>query len=234
MDTQTADDPTLLPAKERWRRALRALATVMKDPQQTDQVLVFAMNANAGTLPDRIDEFFENPHARRLYDERRAIDTRSIDFDALGKLPVGTLGRAYADFLRERNLTPDVFEPPEGFRDPRITYALQRVRQTHDLWHVVTGYETDAPSEVALQAFTFGQLRAPASLVLAVAGTLRALRGKPTLAYHTVRGFLVGARAEKLAAFPWEDHWNTPLATVREMLGLPTDTAAARKAALAA
>jgi ubiquinone biosynthesis protein COQ4 len=227
-------DPTMMSARERWGRALGALARVMRDPRQTDQVLVFTMHANAGSLPDRIDRFFEDPSGRRLYDEQRAIDTRSIDLTALGQLPHGTLGRAYADFLRERNLSPDVFEAPEGFRDPRMTYVLQRLRQTHDLWHVVTGYETDAPSEVALQAFTFGQLRAPSSLLLAIAGTLRALRGKPTAALHTIRGFFVGARAEKLAAFPWEDHWSTPLAEVRAMLGLPADTAAARRAALAA
>jgi ubiquinone biosynthesis protein Coq4 len=34
----------------------------------------------------------------------------------------------------------------------------QRTRQTHDLWHVLTGLGTDIPGEIALQAFTYEQL----------------------------------------------------------------------------
>ncbi|MBX3156140.1 MAG: hypothetical protein KF773_09085 [Deltaproteobacteria bacterium] len=235
MSTTTSEqDPTTLPARVRWRRALGALATVLRDPDQTDQVLAFSMYANAGSLPDRIHRFYADPAALRLYEERRSIDTRSVDLAALGALPEGTLGRAYADFLRERGLSPDVFEAPKELRDPHMTYVLQRLRQTHDLWHVVTGYETDAPSEIALQAFTYGQLRAPSALVLALGGTLRSVRHKPTLAFHALRGFLVGARAKQLATFPWEDHWSTPLAEVRALLGLPASTAPAKRAARAA
>ena len=67
--------------------------------------------------------------------------------------------------------TPDVFDgPPAGVTNERAAYVIQRLRQTHDLWHVVTGYDTDPASEVALQAFTYAQLRAPGSLVLAALG----------------------------------------------------------------
>ena len=32
-----------------------------------------------------------------------------------------------------------------------------------------------------------------------------------------------GLAAQPLVLFPWEDHWNTPLADVRRMLGLPAN-----------
>jgi ubiquinone biosynthesis protein Coq4 len=35
--------------------------------------------------------------------------------------------------------------------------------------------------------------------------------------------YRLGKRAERLAMFPWEDHWATPLAEVRRLLGLPID-----------
>ncbi|HEY5935865.1 MAG TPA: Coq4 family protein [Kofleriaceae bacterium] len=214
-------DATEMPAAQRWGRALAALGKVLADPERTDQVLVFSVYANAGTMRDRIHLFLDDPAGRRLFEEHRTIDARSVDLDALGALPVGTLGRAYADFLRRHQLSPDVFEaPPEEVRDPAIAYVIQRLRQTHDLWHVVTGYETDPGSEIALQAFTFGQLRAPSSLVLALAGSLRAGRIKPALVLEVAYAMRAGRRAQAFAAFPWEDHWQTPLSAVRDLLGI--------------
>jgi ubiquinone biosynthesis protein COQ4 len=215
-------DATELPARERWKRAFAALGQVLRDPEKTDQVLVFSTYANAGSMKQRIHRFLDDPRGRRLFEEHRTIDARSIDLAALARLPEGTLGRAYADFLNARGLTPDVFEnPPDNVRDPAIAYVVMRLRQTHDLWHVVTGYDTDPASEVALQAFTFGQLGAPSAGILAVLGTLRAMRLKPGLAADVARAFRLGRRAEHLAIFPWEDHWAKPLVEVRALLGLP-------------
>jgi ubiquinone biosynthesis protein COQ4 len=215
-------DVTAMSAVARWQRALGALARVVANPEQTDQVLVFTLHANAGTMKHRIQRFFDDPRGQRLYDEQRTIDSRSIDLAALAALPPGTLGRSYAEFLNQRGLTPEVFDaPPAEITDPRIAYVVQRLRQTHDLWHVVTGHDTDPASEIALQAFTFAQVRAPSALILATVGTIRGTREKPGLARDVLASFRTGRRAEKLAVFPWEDHWATPLADVRTMLGLP-------------
>ncbi|MBA3459821.1 MAG: hypothetical protein H0T46_07660, partial [Deltaproteobacteria bacterium] len=127
----------------RWTRALRALSRVMAHPDETDQVLVFSQYANAGSMHRRIDRFFADPVGAQLYAERRALDSRTVDLDAFAGLPADTLGHAYAHFLRSRGFTPDVFEgPPPDVSDPRISYVIQRIRQTHDLWHVVTGHDT--------------------------------------------------------------------------------------------
>jgi len=215
-------DATQLPVLSRWKRAFTALAEVLRDPEKTDQVLVFSTYANAGTMPDRIHHFLQHPVGAQLYAEHRTIDGHTIDLVVLGALPEGTLGRAYAEFLSSRGFTPDVFEgTPEELPDPAMAYVVQRLRQTHDLWHVVTGYETDPASEVALQAFTYGQLRAPSSGILALLGTLRGSQLKRDLAVDVVRAYRLGTQAEGLAVFPWEDHWTTPLVEVRAMLKLP-------------
>ena len=215
-----ADALSLSPV-ERWRRALGALAKVVADHERTDQVLEFSVYANAGTIARRIDRFFDDPRGRRLYEERRTLDSKTLDLERLGRLPEGTLGRAYADFMRSRGLTPEIFDgAPSQVSDPRAAYVVQRMRQTHDLWHVVTGYQTDPASEIALQAFTFAQVRAPSSLILATVGALHGAREFPGLPRDAIAAFRAGRRAEKLAMFPWEDHWETPLAEVREMLGI--------------
>jgi ubiquinone biosynthesis protein Coq4 len=35
------------------------------------------------------------------------------------------------------------------------SYLLLRLRQTHDLWHVVTGFSTNVPGELGLKAFVY-------------------------------------------------------------------------------
>ena len=103
---------------------------------------------------------------------------------------------------------------------------MQRLRQTHDLWHVVTGCETDPAGEVALQAFTYAQLRSPGSAILALTGALKGVRQKPGIVRDVIALYRIGTRAARLPSFAWEDHWATPLPVVRAMLGLPIEPAA--------
>lgn len=210
---------------ERWTRALAALRKIVANPDDTRQVLVFTSLANSGrSTGARVSRFFAEPAARKLYDERRAIDSHTVDLDALAALPEGTLGHAYAAFLRSRGLTPELFDgAPAGVTDPRLSYVIQRMRQTHDLWHVVTGCETDPAGEIALQAFTFAQVRAPGNALLALAGVVRGARQQPGIVRDVIALYRRGARAQPLPSFPWEDHWATPVSEVRAMLGLPIE-----------
>lgn len=222
---QAPEDLGSLSPIQRWTRALIALRKIVANPEDTAQVLVFTSLANSGrSTAARVSRFFDDPAGQKLYDEHRAIDSHTVDLDALAALPEGTLGRAYAKFLRSRGLTPDVFDgAPAGVLDPRLSYVIQRMRQTHDLWHVVTGCETDPAGEIALQAFTFAQVRAPGNALLALAGVVRGARQKPGIVRDVIALYRRGARAERLPSFPWEDHWATPLSEVRAMLGLPTE-----------
>jgi ubiquinone biosynthesis protein COQ4 len=222
--TQSSDDVADLPTLVRWRRALRALARVMMNPEETDQVLVFSNLANAGQRDERLHLFYDDARGEQLFREKRTIDSHTVDLDALAALPVGTLGHAYATFMRAHGLTPDVFDGrPDDVRDDRAAYVIQRMRQTHDLWHVVTNAETDPVGEVALQAFTYAQVHAPSSGILAALGTLRSLRYTREVVRDVIAMYRLGAHAEKLVLFPWEDHWATPLADVRRLLGLPAN-----------
>ena len=136
-------DIASLPAPVRWRRAVRALSRVLANPEQTDQVLVFSSYINAGGNKHRLERFYADPRGQKLYAERRAIDSHTIDLAVLAALPAGTLGHAYATFMLSHGLTPNVFDgTPDEIADPHAAYVVQRMRQTHDLWHVVTNAET--------------------------------------------------------------------------------------------
>jgi ubiquinone biosynthesis protein COQ4 len=218
-----AMDLASLSAVQRWSGALVELVKAIADLEDTQQVIKFLNLSNSGpSIRKRVEQFFSDPAGRKLYEARRAIDSRTVDLDALAALPEGTLGRAYATFLRSRGLTPAAFDgAPKGITDSRQSYLFQRLRQTHDLWHVATGCSTDFIGEIALQAFTFAQLRAPGNGILAVTAALRTAHLHRGIVRRMLELYRAGRHANRLPTFPWEDHWTTPLAEVRAMLGLP-------------
>jgi ubiquinone biosynthesis protein COQ4 len=209
-----------LPLRVRAVRAARALGKLVRDPYDTEQVFELSTNINVGSIRRGLARFYGSRNGQRLFDEDRSIDTRHVDLDALAALPDGSLGREYVRFLRDRDFSPDLFQAPENVRDLRAAYVMKRVRQTHDLWHLLTGHATNPAGEIALQAFTFGQLGAPSSLLIALFGTLRGVSRRKTLPRETLEAYRAGRRAAPLAAFVWEDHWATPLDELRAQLGI--------------
>jgi ubiquinone biosynthesis protein COQ4 len=224
-----------LTSLQRWKLGLGLFRKVLNNLEDTEQVLAFLGVINSGqSSKDRVARFFADPEGEVLYAEHRAIDSRTVDLDKLAALPEGTLGHAYAKFLRSHGITPEIFDgAPRGISNPRRSYVVQRLRQTHDLWHVVTGCETDPAGEVALQAFTYSQIRAPGSAFIAVFGALRGMRERRDIGIvrDVVTLYRTGRRAGRLPTFAWEDHWATPLAEVRAMLGLPIKPVARAAAA---
>jgi len=126
----------------------------------------------------------------------------SINLEQLRQLPEGTLGREVARFLDEN-----------GF-DPLNSGDL--VQRTHDVWHVLTGLSPSQEDELVLQAFTRAQVFRPSSAILVLAGLLT---GKCHFK-EIIRGLKRGKVAESLIEWDIESDWATPLAEVRQKLGI--------------
>jgi ubiquinone biosynthesis protein COQ4 len=198
--------------------AASALFDLARDPGRLDRVFDLGEALNASRIPEVLDRIAADPAGKRLLDERPRIDTTHVDFDALRALPDGTLGREYTRFLDANGISPDVFQPPTTVKDDRVAYVMLRIRQTHDLWHVLTGYTPDVAGEVLLQAFTYAQLGAPSALAITIVGALRHGRKAPRFGRRLVIALRRGKRAKKLATFYWEDHWAESVAELRAKL----------------
>jgi ubiquinone biosynthesis protein COQ4 len=208
------------PRLRRMGRGLRALRQLRQNPGDTEKALEAAVLLNVGCFPRILAEFEAHAEGRELMRARPAIDCEHVDLAALGRLPPGTLGQAYSAFLKSRNLTPEVFVPPREVRDENVRYLSQRMRQTHDLWHVLTGYDTDVIGEIELQAFMYAQLATPFSLVVALFGLGRAEPRSLALPLRVMAAFARGKRAEPLAWRFWERHFTTPVVELRRTLKL--------------
>jgi ubiquinone biosynthesis protein COQ4 len=95
------------------------------------------------------------------------------------------------------------------------------MRQTHDLWHVLTGYTPDVRGEVLLQAFTYGQTRAPSSLLLALFASVRWAFRWPNQAKALRAAFNHGKSTAFLPLVRWEEDWSTPVAVLRDRFSCP-------------
>ncbi len=206
-------------ALERARLGAIALSKLLANPKDTHQVFLMGLLLNRGHYPEFLARLTLDDDGGRLLRERPTIDSRHVDLDALRALPDGTLGREYVRYLESHELDPDLFQEPPGLPDvPR--YIGKRMRQVHDLWHVLTGYETDVPGEAALQAFTYAQTQMPSSGAIALAAAIFFNAKHPGIARKVVEGYRRGRRARFLAPMVLEDHWATPIDQLRRDLAL--------------
>lgn len=222
MSVQVASEmPAVPPFLDRMRAALGALSRLMRDPGRLDQVLVFAQAVNARAIARAVAKVGQTEEGRRLFAEMPRIDRQHVDYDALRRLPDGTLGREYVRFLDDNGISPEPFEKLPEVSDPRAAYVMLRMRQTHDLWHVLTGYTTDVRGEVLLQAFMFAQVRIPSAFLLAFFGTLRWLKWTRRHFRDLREAYRRGKATAPLATFRWEEHWETSVRELRERLHCP-------------
>lgn len=147
-----------------------------------------------------------------------------IDLDVLAALPEGSLGRIFAEHCRRRRLDPNLVHIPlEGSAD----FLAAHLFETHDVWHVATGWGNDELGEVGLGGFYLGQLELPLLgflLALVLLNSVFFARGtlRPRLDAF-VAGYQMGRRARSLFGVEWAELWALPLARVRERLELDAD-----------
>lgn len=210
------------------KRALRAVHALTKNPDDTAQVFTI-IEALSLRAPARLMRSFRTAASgRKLLAERPNIVTLLGDRAALRRLPEGSLGRAYLEFVESEGITADGLVAAsragtrEGDRGTDLDWVEDRLRDTHDLWHTVTGYHGDLVGEAALLAFNLPQTKNPAIALITLVGIVRLRRAGAT---RTILGGLRrGFRAAWLPAIEWESLLALPLSEVRARLGVePTE-----------
>lgn len=97
----------------------------------------------------------------------------SVSLISMRDLPDGSLGREYARFMDSRGFTPESRLAVRFVDDPVDAWVLQRYRDVHDLWHVLTGMPTTVLGELAQKWFEAAQTGLPVAVMSAVVGPLR-------------------------------------------------------------
>jgi ubiquinone biosynthesis protein Coq4 len=203
-------------------RSLWAIYRLAKNPAATKYVFMI------GDAQDNIceserrrggftDPFRKNEALEAMWQAR--FRTAVCDLDELGKLPADTLGGAYARHMKANNLRADYYDVKVTPRT-RMQFLRQRMRQTHDIWHVLTGWGTDEFDEVGIQGFTAGQYMSSMAAIIGAAAFLKSiLRCRfNELERHVdnfCEGYGAGKRAQNLLAVKWEELWSEDVESLR-------------------
>jgi ubiquinone biosynthesis protein COQ4 len=127
--------------------------------------------------------------------------------------PQNSLGYVYAAIIRESGFDPNLHADMTAESDAQ--YVELRLSQTHDIWHVVTGFDTSAIGEIGLQAFHLPQFPYPlATMLIAnslMSSTLLYPEDLPQLLNAIAQGWQMGETAKALFAQKWEEAWDKPL-----------------------
>ena len=203
--------------------AARALAKLVRDPQDTPQVFTIINALRGRSTLRRMERFRATEAGRRLMEAPRSLLDHLNDRARLAALPPGTLGRTYHDFLAEEDLsaqglaTVSVNEGDERMTPEEMRY-YHRMRDTHDLLHVLTGYGRSPLGEVCNLAFTFAQYGGRGIAVIAAMGTLKIARERPGLGVPGVvaEAYRRGRAAAPIEAAEWETLLEEPVTALRE------------------
>jgi ubiquinone biosynthesis protein COQ4 len=200
-----------------------ATKKVIADPTDTKQAFRIA-EAFAFRAPQRVAKRYMRTRSgqQRVKSQVHLIETLQ-NRELLESMPADSLAAHYLRFIDEEGITPDgLVEASEEGRTtdqaPEVEFVGSELRDMHDIWHVVTGYQTDLLGEAALLAFTSAQLRHPG--VGFIAAIAMVLSDTPYYRRFIVDGFRQGRQAAWLPGQPWEQLLSKPLVEVREILGV--------------
>jgi ubiquinone biosynthesis protein COQ4 len=206
--------------------AVRAVGRLMKNPDDTRQVFIVIRSLRGRAQARIFRRFMDSEIGRQVMADRRLLLPVLQDAAALEKRGPDTLGARYLAFMRAESLDADGLVMPSMDMDENMPadakFVRDRLRDAHDLNHVVTGYGREPLGELCLLAFMFAQTGNPALALIVLAGAKRAGLGRQ--GSRARRALLEAWRRGRKAAWLPEQDWETlldqPLAAVRERLRL--------------
>jgi ubiquinone biosynthesis protein Coq4 len=204
----------------RFLKAMKAFFFLLFEPENLDTVDELSSTLIHSRAFELAAEAMKtDPEVAAMLKERYIAPAH--DLEALLQYPQDSLGYAYASSLKQQGF--DRIDP-EVKIDADTSYIEHRWQQTHDIWHVVTGFGTSEIDEIGLQAFYLAQFRLPlAAMLIAnalVSTTLMHPEELSQLLNAIAQGWKMGATAKPFIAQKWEEAWEKPVSQWRRELNV--------------
>lgn len=161
-----ATAPFHAPARPKARfRLLKAYGHFRKlidDKEDTAQVFYMAECLPSAHSRQIAAEFCNSERGRALMTAEPNLPDILDDHDTLLAMPQGSVAHAYVAFMRKEGLSAAGLVEASalpGLRSypDQLQWFMDRLRDTHDLAHILTGYGRDALGEQCVLGFTDGQ-----------------------------------------------------------------------------
>jgi ubiquinone biosynthesis protein COQ4 len=179
-------------------------------PEVLEQESLKIIHSNSG-----LEEMYKSQEAKYI--------SKPYNLEALSQLPSGTLGKEYASHMIGNNFSSDIY--PRYDTSRASFWLFERANKTHDIWHVVTGFDTSSEGEIALNNFYLAQRSAPDYALINISGILSSLKsGNPLdidkMTQAISDGYQLGKKAKSLIGVKWEDMWDKQLSKIKQELNV--------------
>lgn len=191
------------------------------------------MFALAGpTVQREFDRFAESPVGARILAERPRRDLNALlaDRATLAAMPVGSFADAYLAYLGENGMgSAEYFLEAANLETNGARFGwsedqrwfVRRMTNSHDLFHVLSGYDRSIVGEIGINAYTAGQIPLlPLKFLLLY---LFALKPSSPIVWPRFvwRSYRHGRRTPSLACVDYEAMLERPLEEARRIIGVP-------------
>ncbi|BDI61025.1 Coq4 family protein [Qipengyuania nanhaisediminis] len=229
-----ADLPLVAPDRKltgfQPRKVLHHFGKLVEDKEDTEQVF-HIIEATKGKTSHRLAwDFIRSPEGQRFIASEVDIPAMLDDHDRWTDLPDNSVGKHYIAFMKREGLTArglveesHKWAPPESRPNDLTEWYFNRLRDTHDLFHVLTTYGRDALGEACLLGFSYSQNHNHGILFIAYAAARQIKKTTGTRAplYRAVReGQKLGKAAAKLAHMDVEAIMREDIDAARRQLGI--------------
>ncbi|TXC72415.1 ubiquinone biosynthesis protein [Sphingomonas ginsenosidivorax] len=212
-----------------WRTALDAIGKLMANGDDTTQVFRIMRALNVGNAARNYARLLATEQGGRIAYDRVELAPRFSDPAYVARFAPGTVGAAYRDFLAETGYSADglvevskVAPSLDGMPHP-YAWLGRRVRDCHDIWHVLTGYKADESlGEASLAAFSFAQVGGLGWALIASAAAAKSVRvtGTALFAKAVWEGYRNGRHARWISGEDYLQLLDEPIDVARARLGI--------------
>lgn len=161
------------------RKAWHHFKTFRQNKEKTSEIFhMFECLPWVG-VDEAARRFLATPRGQAIYASEPFLPDLLDDHDALRRMPKGTLAHEYADYMETEGLSAaglvaefDDFRGDRPRVNDRIEWYIDRLRDTHDILHILTGFGRDTLGEQCLGAFVSKQRESVGHIVLGFGGAL--------------------------------------------------------------
>ncbi|CAN7223143.1 Coq4 family protein [Brevundimonas sp. LjRoot202] len=220
------------PERLRPLAALKAFRRLIRDKEDTVQVFRIMQALSGRSISRGYQRMLSTMEGGRQAFLREELAHKLDDPVWLARFQPGTVGATYRAFREARGFTADGLAEVERevvpFIDaphPVVWYS-RRLRDVHDVWHILTGYQTDALGEACVVAFSYGQTRNLGFAFIGWGAAREIQRENRSVPARraVLQAWRHGRAARWLPALDYEALFAEPLETARARLNLRPPT----------
>ena len=212
--------------------AWRAMRELLKNPDDTTQVFHIIEALKGNSLGAAVGRLRSSDRGRALLQKKPDIGSKLNDREWLLSLPANSIGRAYYDFVHAEDLSADGLIASSDTSAREDIYRVlsgdeiwlaDRLRDIHDLQHVMTGYGRDPVGELSLLSFMKTQTPNRGISFIVWIAKWKYLREVPQFDVRQLirEGAQIARQATWMAEIEWEERLAEPIDAVRSELGFP-------------